>query len=94
MDEKPKVVVTTKHRSVFFGTLECKDGTDVVLLDARVCVYWSRETRGFVGLAATGPLDGSRVSPAAPKLEIVDVTAVIHCSDEAVKQWEADKWSS
>lgn len=90
---KPKVVVTTKHRGVFFGELESKEGTEVTLKDARVCVLWSRETKGFVGLAATGPLNGSRVSPAAPKMEIVDVTAVLHCSLEAVEKWESTPWS-
>jgi len=94
MPRKPKVVVTTKHRGVFFGTLEERSGTDVVLSDARVCVYWSKETKGFVGLAAIGPLKGSRVSPAAPKMEIVDVTAILHCSAEAVNRWEGGVWSS
>jgi hypothetical protein len=93
MKTKPKVVVTTKHRGVFFGTLESREGTECVLSDARVCVYWSQKTRGFVGLAATGPLTGSRVSPAAPRMEIVDITAILHCSDEAVKQWEEGQWS-
>jgi hypothetical protein len=90
---KPRVVVTTSHRGVFFGTLEKRSGTEVVLSDARVCVFWSKTTRGFVGLAATGPLSGSRISPAAPRMEIVDITSVVHCSDEAVKCWEAGPWS-
>src|SRR5690606_10891126 len=88
-----KCVVPTEHRGVFFGTLVAQDGTDAVLADARVCVYWSRGTRGFVGLAATGPLDGSRVSAACPRLSLVGVTAVIECTDEAAKAWEAGKWS-
>lgn len=93
MAENPKVVVTTKHRGVFYGTLIEKNGTDCVLADARVCIYWSKETRGFVGLAATGPADGSRVSPSAPRMEIVDVTAILHCSADAIDKWEQGKWS-
>ena len=88
-----KVVVTTKHRGVFFGSLVSRDGTDVVLENARVCVYWSKDTKGFVGLAGTGPGDGSRISPPAPKIELVDVTAVLECSPEAADKWEAGKWS-
>lgn len=88
-----KVVVTTAHRGVFFGELERRDGTEVVLVNARNCLYWSKETKGFVGLAATGPLSGSRISPAAPKLELVGVTAVLHCSEEAAKRWEDGAWS-
>ena len=88
-----KVVVTTKHRGVFMGEIESRNGSEIVLKDARVCVYWSRDTKGFVGLAKTGPLSGSRVSPAAPKLELFDVTSVTHCTPEAVEKWEAEPWS-
>lgn len=91
-DSVKKVVVTTKHRGVFFGTLVSRDKTDVVLSDARLCVYWSSLTKGFVGLASTGPLKGSKVSPAAPKLELLDVTSVVECSDEAVEKWESEPW--
>lgn len=87
-----KVVVTTAHRGVFFGELLSKNGSDVALTNARVCVYWSQETRGFVGLAATGPLAGSRVSPACPTIELSDVTATLECSPEAVERWEAGPW--
>ena len=84
-----KVVVTTKHRGVFYGLLESRDCGEFVLTDARVCMFWSKETRGFVGLASTGPLSDSRVSTAAPRLEVFDVTAVLECTDEAAKQWES-----
>lgn len=90
--KNPYVVVTTKHRGVFFGQLLERNGTEVTLANARVAVYWSKETRGFVGLAATGPLAGSRISHAAPRMEVLDVTAILHCSDAAVKEWESDKW--
>ena len=90
---KPKVVVTTKHRGVFFGTLESRDETEVVLTDVRVCVYWSKGTKGFVGLAVTGPMQGSRVSLAAPRMDVLDVTAVLYCSEAAIAQWESVQWS-
>jgi len=93
----PKVVVTTKHRGVFFGELiernRTEHGTEVVLADARVCIYWTQETCGFVGLAATGPLDGCRISRAAPRLEVLDVTSILTCSEEAIAVWEASKWN-
>ncbi len=91
--DKPKVVVTTKHRGVFFGTLESRENGEVVLSDGRVCVRWSKETKGFVGLAATGPMAGSKVSPAAPKMEIFDITSILHCSPEAIEQWESEPWT-
>ena len=91
--EEKKVVVTTRHRGVFFGTLVKKVGDEVHLKDASVCVHWSSKTRGFVGLAATGPMEGSRVSVAAPMIELIDCTAVLHCSDEAIERWEKQPWS-
>lgn len=87
------VVVTTVHRGVFGGRLVERNGDEVTLTDARVCVYWSQSTKGFVGLAVTGPLDGSRVSPACPTMTIPFVSAILGCTDEATKEWESGKWS-
>lgn len=90
-----KVVVTTAHRGVFFGTLKVRD--DVVktvhLEDARNCVYWSSSTRGFLGLAKTGPLNGSKIGPHVPRLDLFDVTSITECTDEAVSKWEEGPWS-
>ena len=101
MKQGTAVVVTTKHRGVFFGCLEDETGDKVTLTTgdkvtltgARCCVYWSAGTRGFMGLAATGPASGSRVTSAAPKIDLYGVTAVVECSPEAVKAWEAAPWS-
>ena len=86
------VVVTTAHRGVFGGKFVSRDGDEVTLTDARVCVHWSSQTRGFIGLAATGPLDGSRVSTAAPQMIICAVTSIVVCSDEARARWEGAPW--
>lgn len=87
------VVVTTEHRGVFFGVLESKQDREVTITDAMVCVYWSASTRGFLGLAVTGPQGGSRVSKAAPRLSLSGVTSITECTPEAIKQWEATPWS-
>lgn len=93
MDGK-KVVVTTEHRGVFFGTLKHtdRDQRSCVLADARLCLYWSRNVRGFLGLAATGPDDESRVSPGAPQIELTGYTSIAECTDEAIAAWEAAPW--
>lgn len=90
------VVVTTdlSRRGVFGGILESNKGGTAVLRDARICVYWSKETRGVVGLAAIGPQKGSRISPPAPRMELDGVTAIMDCTDEARKLWEAAPWQS
>lgn len=93
MKQGTYVVVTTKYRGVFGGRFQSRDGDEVVLSDARVCVYWSENVKGFVGLAATGPLAGSKVSEACPRITLRNVTAILECSEAAEKQWEACKWS-
>jgi hypothetical protein len=92
MEIGARVVVTTEYRGVFFGTLESYEDRVAVLTDARCCVFWSRETRGFLGLANTGPLGGSRVSPSVPEIELCGVTTVTLCGDAAAEQWETGPW--
>lgn len=90
------VVVTTEYRGVFFGKLKShdRDRRIVVLEYARNCVYWSAETRGFMGLAANGPAAGSKVTASAPESTLYGVTLVSRVSDEARKRWEGAPWSS
>lgn len=85
------VVVTTAHRGVFFGYATDTDGATIKLRAARNCIYWPVKNRGFMGLAAMGPVDGARVGPAAD-IELRDITSVMTCSDAAVAAWEAAPW--
>ena len=97
MDAGTKVVVTTNkdRRGVFFGTLTAHDGNgNVTLSDARNCVYWTKSTHGFLGLASLGPQDGSRVTPAVPVIEIDGVTSITQCTDQACQRWEAEPWQN
>jgi hypothetical protein len=84
--------VTTSHRGVFFGYATKTDGTIIKLRRARNCIYWPVENKGFMGLAASGPVSGARVGPAAD-IELRDITAVLACSEEAAKAWENAPWS-
>ena len=86
------VVVTTSHRGVFFGYFKSKVGGTVVLKDARNCLYWSRDVKGFLGLAATGPSKECRVGPKVD-IELADVTCIAQCTEDAVKAWESEPWS-
>lgn len=85
------VVVTTAHRGVFFGYATETDGAIIHLRAARNCLYWPAENKGFIGLAAVGPVKGSRVGPAA-NISLRDITSVIECTPEAVKTWEMAPW--
>lgn len=86
------VVVTTKHRGVFFGRLETDDGEKVKLAEACNCLKWGAETKGFLGLAAKGPTANSRVGPAVPELVLYGVTSVSLCTDKAREVWESKPW--
>ena len=87
------VLVTTDKRGVFFGKLAEHDNGTVVLTEARNCIYWSEQTKGFLGLAVTGPMDGSRIGPAVPEIRLYGVTSISKCSDEAVARWKEAPWS-
>lgn len=90
------VVVTTKHKGVFFGYV--LDGVDytrstITLTDARMCVYWIPATRGFLGLAFIGPQPGCRISPAVSEITLRGVTSVTCATEKAVLAWEAEPWA-
>lgn len=87
------VLVTTVHRGVFFGYLQEDQGATVVLRNARNCVYWSSDVKGFLGLAAKGPSKTCRIGSKAPEITLRDVTAVVRCTDEAQAAWEAEPWA-
>ena len=85
------VLVTTQHRGVFFGYATKTDGAIINLRAARNCLYWAKDVKGFIGLATTGPIGGSRVGPPAD-IELRDITSVTTVMPEAVKVWESAPW--
>jgi len=91
-----KVLVTTDKRGVFYGEIEdieaIAEGDPITLKNARNIVYWSAATRGFLGIAATGPADGSRVGPAVPSLTLMGITSVAVCTEIAAAAIEAGPW--
>lgn len=86
------VIVTTAHRGVFFGYASNTDGDVIKLKNARLCVYWSADLKGFMGLASTGPTATCRIGPRAD-IECRNITAVLEVTPAAVKAWEAAPWS-
>ena len=86
------VLVTTAHRGVFFGYARDTDGDTITLRGGRLCIYWSRDVRGFMGLAANGPTASCRIGPAAT-ITLRDITAVVEVTEAAVMAWEAAPWS-
>ena len=87
------VMVTTAHRGVFFGYATDTDGEIVKLKRARLCLYWSSDVKGFMGLAASGPSKSCRIGPPAD-IDLRSITAVVSVAPEAVQKWEAAPWSA
>ena len=85
------VLVTTAHRGVFFGHATDVDGETIALKRARLCVYWSADCKGFMGLAAGGPTASCRIGPPAD-ITLRNITAVVECTPAAVAAWEAAPW--
>lgn len=89
---KKYLVVTTTHRGVFAGFGTPTDGDTITLTEARMCVYWTQDVRGVLGLAAGGPSKSCRITAAVPKITLSGVTAVMECSSDAKAAWERGPW--
>ena len=87
------LIVTTAHRGVFFGYGQPTTAKKIRIEQARMCVYWSADVRGVVGLATTGPTKTCRIGPAAPAITLQDVTSVMEVSPEAEAAWQKQPWS-
>lgn len=87
------VIVTTAHRGVFFGYAGNTNGETIKLSRSRLCVYWSRDVKGFMGLADGGPTTSCRIGPPAD-IELRNITAVVEVSKAAVEAWESAPWQS
>lgn len=87
------VLVTTAHRGVFFGYATDTDGDIIKLRKARLCLYWSCDVKGFMGLASNGPSSSCRIGPPAD-IELRAITSVSTVTPEAVERWEQAPWMS
>lgn len=94
---KIKVLITTdsSKRGVFSGIIEASDWDkeNIVAEEVRMCVYWSTDMKGVLGLASSGPSKSCRITKATKKALIRGVTAVVELSDEAWKKWQLEPWS-
>lgn len=90
------VLVTTTHRGVFFGYADERpkpNAKSLVLFNARMCVHWSADVRGVLGLGASGPTKSCRITPAVPEWTVNDITAIAVITPAAAVAWEAAPWS-
>lgn len=85
------VVVTTAHRGVFFGYAEQTDGEQIALTRSRLCIYWSADVQGFMGLASIGPTKSCRIGPPAD-ITLRNITSVLEVTPDAEKAWNNATW--
>ncbi len=83
------VMVTTKHRGVFFGYVG--DDTDInertlALKNARCAIRW-RTTKGIAELAEDGPNKNSKIGATADIEALHDITGVWSVTEKAEKAW-------
>lgn len=90
---KVPLVITTEYRGVFFGWGTPTEKKIITIEKAQMCVYWSSDIGGVLGLAKSGPSKMCRVSPAIPKITLQGVTSIMEATDSAVKAWEAQPWN-
>lgn len=88
--KKRPVIVTTVHRGVFFGYATDTDGETIFLSGSRLCLQWTADLRGFMGLAATGPSSGCKIGPPAD-ITLRSITAVLEVTPEAEAKWASAK---
>jgi hypothetical protein len=80
------VIVTTAHRGVFFGYASDTNGETIALKRSRLCLYWSADMRGFMGLASIGPNSSCKIGPPAD-ITLRSITAVLEVTPEAERRW-------
>jgi len=89
MMKKNYVVVTTDKKGVFFGELveHDKKNETCILKNAKMCIYWPKDVGGVIGLANTGPISDSIITPKCPEIYLNGLTAVMKCTNQAKENW-------
>ena len=83
------ILVTTKHRGVFYGQVaddQDMNATTMRLENARCAIRWNTTT-GVAELAEKGPNEGTRVGAVATIEALHDITAIWAVTDEAAAKW-------
>ena len=87
--QKP-VLITTEFRGVFFGYIknDKKLPNEITLNNARNCIYWSSDCKGFLGLASNGPTSSCKIGAKIKEITLYKITSVTPIEPKAVEAWE------
>jgi hypothetical protein len=90
------VIVRTYSAGVFAGNLECREGQEVALTDARRLWYWAgAASLSQLAVSGTSRPNDCKFPVAVPRIEllqaieILDVSAEAEASIKGVKEWRA-----
>lgn len=92
-DKKVPLLVTTEHKGVFFGYGTPTTNKTIRIEQARMCVYWSADVKGVLGLAQSGPTKGCKITPKVPAITLQKVTSVTEATLDAAEAWEKGNWA-
>ena len=98
MKEKPNqkrqpLVVTTANRGVFFGYAEPTTENIIRLEEAQMCVYWSADVRGVLGLASKGPSKNCKITAPINAMTLQGVTSIMECTETSEAAWKSQPWA-
>ena len=86
------VLVRTYSAGVHFGTLESRDGKEVVLRDARRVWYW-KGANTLNELIASGPATGSKISEPTSRVTLTEAIEIIDMTAEQHAKLAGAKWA-
>lgn len=95
-DKRIAVLITTDttKRGVFAGLInpEDYDKQTLTVEELQMCVYWSVDMQGVLGLASMGPSKTCKISKPVKRATLQGVTATVELSEEAYKNWKKQPW--
>ena len=84
-----KVIIRTYSAGVWFGTLDQKDGNEVILTNARrMWTWWAKEGISLSSVSVNGIKESkSKIAEAVPSVWL-EAIEIIPCSESAIKSVE------
>lgn len=86
------VLIRTYSAGVHFGTLESREGKEVVLRDARRVCYW-KGANTLNELIARGPGEGSKISEPTARVTLTEAIEVIDMTPEQHARLAGASWA-
>lgn len=87
--ENQKVIIRADKAGVFFGEIEKRDGSEVVMNNVRRLWYWDgAASLSQMAVDGVSNPDRCKFTIVVPKMTILGVIEIIPCSEKAIKSIE------